>query len=450
MTRKKISDALGQIDDRHVTEVAEFAGKKKKPLWLRWGAIAACFVLTVSACAILWHLPTDDPPVTDDPLVTDDPPSPPTYNPPVYNQAYLSAEDVEKAFEPVDGATSSYTKVCRPANRPLKLNDLPTDEYAEIYQLQPLIKSLSAQELNAFAESVLPKLTTALGMSADSFEKNEYVHNDSLTVSYRNNASLRLYFEQQSGEDDYGIDFATTGVWVSNGDRQLVLNGQTVQIDQRQSDEEILASLEWVRDILFDAFGCSLDQSKIIFSYSTSSSAEYGECHVYVYYYEETEDGRMGDYIQLYFDNYANSSDETVNTDIINKCSVSYCSYRIPPDDYYTVEATCKLISLDEAEELLANGYVFGGHVCPLCMAEQEKVSFDEYDAVSFEYVTNVYGDPARSVPFYAFYKKIGTAENGNIIYAKTYVCAIEVSGLAEYFDGQQNNHVNFEEYVAE
>ena len=44
-------------------------------------------------------------------------------------------------------------------------------------------------------------------------------------------------------------------------------------------------------------------------------------------------------------------------------------------------------------------------------------------------------------MPFYAFYKKIGTAKNGNTIYAKTYVCAIETSGLDEYFEAQSKNH---------
>ena len=46
---------------------------------------------------------------------------------------------------------------------------------------------------------------------------------------------------------------------------------------------------------------------------------------------------------------------------------------------------------------------------------------------------------------FYAFYKKNGTSENGNEIYAKTYVAAIEVSGYKSYFKKQKDNHQNFE-----
>ena len=60
------------------------------------------------------------------------------------------------------------------------------------------------------------------------------------------------------------------------------------------------------------------------------------------------------------------------------------------------------------------------------------------------DYSTNY---PTGGVPFYAFYKKIGTAENGNICYAKTYVAAIEVSGYKEYFESQKNYHKNTNEY---
>ena len=52
-------------------------------------------------------------------------------------------------------------------------------------------------------------------------------------------------------------------------------------------------------------------------------------------------------------------------------------------------------------------------------------------------------------IPFYAFYKEIGTSKNGNTIYAKTYVPAIEISGLEEYFERQKDNHDN-SRYVVE
>ena len=77
-------------------------------------------------------------------------------------------------------------------------------------------------------------------------------------------------------------------------------------------------------------------------------------------------------------------------------------------------------------------------------MLAQDKIDFEGYDFVDIEYVfeySNNNEKPSIGIPFYAFYKNIGTSENGNTIYAKTYVPAIEVSGYKEYFDSQKDNH---------
>lgn len=96
----------------------------------------------------------------------------------------------------------------------------------------------------------------------------------------------------------------------------------------------------------------------------------------------------------------------------------------------------------EEAERLLYSGYVFGGHTCPFCMAEQKKVDFHGYDFVGLEYIFSMDDRKGtEAVPFYAFYKKIGTAGNGNLIYARTYVPAFAVSGYREYFEKQKEAH---------
>jgi hypothetical protein len=73
------------------------------------------------------------------------------------------------------------------------------------------------------------------------------------------------------------------------------------------------------------------------------------------------------------------------------------------------------------------------------------KVDFYNYDFVDIVYIQSVkpYEGPKNIIPFYAFYKKIGIAENGNEIYAKTYVPAIRVSGYEEYFKSQEAEHRN-------
>lgn len=96
------------------------------------------------------------------------------------------------------------------------------------------------------------------------------------------------------------------------------------------------------------------------------------------------------------------------------------------------------MLTLEEAEELLEKGYVFSGHVCSLCEANQDDVDFSDYDTVAIEYQMR---DTGYVVPFYVFYKYLKTDENGMQCYAKTMVPAVRVEGLDEYFQEQTKYH---------
>ena len=99
-------------------------------------------------------------------------------------------------------------------------------------------------------------------------------------------------------------------------------------------------------------------------------------------------------------------------------------------------------ISLQEAEKLLYNGYVFESHACPICMSLQKHVDFRNYNYVGFAYLKGHGGKLAdKIIPFYVFYKEIGKASNGETIYARTYVPAIEVNGYEAYFESQKEFH---------
>ncbi len=122
------------------------------------------------------------------------------------------------------------------------------------------------------------------------------------------------------------------------------------------------------------------------------------------------------------------------NSDIITLMLVSY---KAENDSFYEGESY-NTISLQEAEKMLNNGYVFGGHTCRLCMQEQEKVDFSDYDHVGIEYVQKATYEEFTNeyYPFYAFYKEIGDG-----LFARTYVPAFRVSGLEEFFESQESKH---------
>jgi len=114
-------------------------------------------------------------------------------------------------------------------------------------------------------------------------------------------------------------------------------------------------------------------------------------------------------------------------------------------EDYYEYIGEYKLISLPEAEEYLNKGYSFGGIQCPVCKADAntQSVDFSAYDFVQIEYYSNLM---EFALPYYAFYKHIETGEypNGEGAYedyAVTYVPAICVEGLEEYFKEQETQH---------
>ncbi|MBR5881307.1 MAG: hypothetical protein IKZ16_06440, partial [Clostridia bacterium] len=76
-----------------------------------------------------------------------------------------------------------------------------------------------------------------------------------------------------------------------------------------------------------------------------------------------------------------------------------------------------------------------------------DPISFEGYDYVGmtyeFAYDVETWRE-TMAIPFYVFYKQIGTDENGKLIFAKTYVAAIEVSDYETYFESQQSNHFDF------
>ncbi len=47
MNLKQFSDAMSAVDDKYVSETINYKKMRKKPVWIKWGSLAACF------CAVL-------------------------------------------------------------------------------------------------------------------------------------------------------------------------------------------------------------------------------------------------------------------------------------------------------------------------------------------------------------------------------------------------------------
>lgn len=55
MNEKKLLEAVGEVNDSYVEEAAGYQKSRKAPLWLRWGAVAACLCVAAVSGAVLLH-----------------------------------------------------------------------------------------------------------------------------------------------------------------------------------------------------------------------------------------------------------------------------------------------------------------------------------------------------------------------------------------------------------
>ena len=425
MKENEFLDGISNIDPDIVERFVSMDNRLKKQanrrsIWVRVGALAACFALIAGVVlSVISNIV------------------------PTWNTAHYSASDIAKLFSATKGGeTNAYTKVYVSEEEYLYIDEVPNSEYLPIYRYPANEKSLSKKELKKFAGGFLSRLSKSLNTDFPDYKIKSWLD------------SKELYADADMGE--YSIylsqDKTRKEFWFSNyyGDDnncEIVLDGETVQIDQRLSDEEILKSLESIKNKLFDIFGISFKDAKIVRRFGRSLT--YGADWIYIYFYNEdahplnkymTEP--VSDCIQITFDNFKNYSNDIVSDSILTDACIYYLKNRVAASRAYDHIANAKRISLEDAEKLLYRGYVFGGHSCPLCMAAQDKISFKGYDYVDLEYVYDAYSDePTAVIPFYAFYKKLRTNKTGTVTYAKTYVPAIQVYGYEEYFENQAANH---------
>lgn len=430
--------AMTYLNDEYIAEAAPTAAtpmkRIRRRLAMKWTSVAAGFC---AAFLLAWHVVIPYIRYLTLPDV------------PTYDDALYSAGEIASLFGVYDNSgvgTTSYTKVYAPSAEYLGISEIPTDEYIAIYELKEVTTGLNETEFTAFADECLTSVSAAVNISKPAYEvKREEATSYSearLRAAFGNAQETDYRFSV--GQEELGNYFTFRS---ASSLGKIALNGVPVEVDQTQSDDEIMASLGEVRAQLFSVFDVAFEDVKIVREYNEYS--EYGVGHLSIYFYNAADHPLneymrlpLSDYICLDFDNFENYSGDVVSKTVLSNVSIKYRQYRT--DDVYTVSKRVRMISLEEAERLLYKGYVFGGHSCPICMSQQSEVDFEGYDLVGLTYVfgydSNT-GSENEGIPFYTFYKKIGTSRNGNQTYAMTYVPAVEVSGYEAYFESQRESH---------
>lgn len=340
-----------------------------------------------------------------------------------------------------NGSTTSYEKIYTPDIKYLYINPIPTDKYVTIYQGY-YQKEIDQNEAQSLADKYFPKIINALHIPTPLYE-TEIDDGEIPGITIRSTA------ERYDFTEYYGMGFRITNMQNRNiisfscGENPLTINDKTFSINRSQSDTDILNSISDLKQELFNIFDVSFDSTKVIRRYNNYSSS--GPTSLTVYLYNSSAhplnklqgEEPYTDYIFIKFDNY-----EKESTDISYAQNIWYWSFRTENKSHSKPIAKKELLSLEKAEEYLNKGYVLSMGGCAQCQAEQTPIDFANYNYVSFEY-DGGFNVGVLAIPYYAFYKNIGTAQNGNMIFAKTYVPAIEVEGYEEYFINKHNNHNN-------
>lgn len=437
MKADKLIEAFEFLDEKYIDEADPEKAKPfralRKSLTLRRLTLAACLCLaTVILLGVML-------PMLRRNTVTE---------PPIYENAQFTADDIAAFFDAKNDSisTSSYTKVYVPSADYLDICPIPTEEYIAVYRNFMTEKPLSEDELREFTDDVLSRFAAEVktSMPEYSIEKEMWSEDEYLRTDLLDSGNMDgYYFSSMQTSDRNSISLSARG-----DDASLCLGGVYIEVDQRITDEEIAASIGKVKDKVLSVFGVSYPDTKIVREYDGYSDK--GCVWLTVYFYDESahpinslSEAPVSDYVSISFDNRKNHAGDIVSDGVLDQVNLSYTRFRADADVILKAEKRVRMLTPAEAEELLYRGYVFGGHSCSLCMAAQDKVDFKGYDFVDLTYVFDYdpYGGDVTGVPFYRFYKEIGESKNGNIIYAMTYVPAVEVEGYLEYFESQKNKH---------
>ena len=203
MRKEDFAEVLGDINEKHIIE-ARAERKAKKPVWIKWGAMAACFCLLIAAMVAVPNLfpgTTPTPPDNNDFPVHDSS----VQTNPNQSEHHQNTEDLRTPWTLHFNDVSSMLAANRPYYKGTFTEDLTDVELAALLPSKDLTCSGYAMfdnygnllEVVMQASTVLPESPVTIAL-ADYYFGFDYVLSGGETVSLCNGLEYRAY-QYESG-----------------------------------------------------------------------------------------------------------------------------------------------------------------------------------------------------------------------------------------------------------
>ncbi len=404
MTGKQLFKEMNQLGDDLIEE--SINTKRSHIIWIKRLAAVACIALFLS-CLMLYF--------TGNKAVT-----------PLSGNTPITVDDILTQSKGLVGGTGTKAYFTMAAGELSDLMHSPVKDNSEfpalkVYQTVPIEhpETFFNDKVNKIIKNVNDNFDIPLSQENNQVHQSDYYY-------YNVDLISKNYMINVGTSDSHGVAATTYRIWNPTPPiQQLELFGEKITITPDESDESIENKLTQALDFANKVFGTNCE-----FQYITRDLGYYEEGHMSV----GVEAFENSDLDQAMYNRYLGSIHflfmDDYTTEELPLIGIYYTEYELK--DAFSEDT--RLLSVKEAEYYLEQGYIFAGHVCPVCMSRNTEVDFSDYDDVEIVYRRDLFGK--YIIPFYAFYKT-----TGEHLYTVAYVPAVEVDGLKEYFTSQESWH---------
>ena len=315
----------------------------------------------------------------------------------------------------------------------LYLKEMKNYDYLPIYYIENVDgKELNEQEFNAFSNPLFEKAEEWFNLDSSKYQNDNYKDSLSIVGEFDDlnirsvQSRFSTFFDIQKYKGDSSV---------------IELNGVSMEIDEKLSDEEIIASLDSAKTMFLEFFGASFSEVTLVRNFQS-----YGKLYgISIYFHNDNDEfspSTKNSFNEELIFSFSFQYEYEKQDYFLTSVGVRYSKSRQRFDERYQTVARAKSITLEKAVEFLRKGCFLptSQGECHICWGN---LNFSEYDFVEIQYSSFKVNGTERymMIPYYVFYKRVpdayiygGLYAEDCEIYETVRVPAIEIIGYEEFF----------------